>query len=64
VGNHLSIKKVPNLVVEKWLSEQPETKRKFILIDFLALGVPMVKKQLYPKLNQFKKRPIIIGIKL
>lgn len=28
--------KAPELKVEKWLSEQPETKGKFVLIDFWA----------------------------
>jgi hypothetical protein len=27
-------KKAPELVVEKWLTEKPDTKGKFILIDF------------------------------
>ena len=28
--------KAPELVVEKWLSPQPDTKGKFVLIDFWA----------------------------
>jgi len=57
--------KAPNLVVEKWLSEQPETTRKFILIDFWATWCPACRT-IIPKLNQFKKEfendLIVIGI--
>ena len=32
--------KGPDLVVEKWLTSQPETKGKFVLIDFWATWCP------------------------
>jgi cytochrome c biogenesis protein CcmG/thiol:disulfide interchange protein DsbE len=57
--------KAPELVVEKWLSEKPETKGKFVLIDFWATWCGPCKMAI-PKLNQFKTEfandLVVIGI--
>jgi thiol-disulfide isomerase/thioredoxin len=58
-------KKAPKLVVEKWLSEKPETKGKFILIDFWATWCGPCKIAI-SELNHFKTEfesdLIVIGI--
>ncbi|GAB1857880.1 hypothetical protein MHTCC0001_27170 [Flavobacteriaceae bacterium MHTCC 0001] len=58
-------KKAPELVVEKWLTETPTTKGKFILIDFWATWCGPCRKAI-PKLNQyqkeFKDNLVIIGL--
>lgn len=57
--------KAPKLVVEKWLSDKPDTKGKFVLIDFWATWCGPCKRAI-PELNQFKKEfendLIVIGI--
>lgn len=57
--------KAPNLIVEKWLSDQPNTKGKFVLIDFWATWCE-THKTLVPLLNNFSKEfsedLIVIGI--
>ncbi|MDO6802293.1 TlpA disulfide reductase family protein [Wenyingzhuangia sp. 1_MG-2023] len=57
--------KAPKLVVEKWLSEKPETKGKFVLIDFWATWCGPCKKAI-PDLNsyqkEFKNDLVVIGI--
>lgn len=57
--------KAPKLVVEKWLSDKPDTKGKFVLIDFWATWCGPCKMAI-PKLNQFKAEfendLIVIGI--
>lgn len=57
--------KAPKLVVEKWLSEKPETKGKFVLIDFWATWCGPCKRAI-PELNRFKSEfatdLIVIGI--
>lgn len=57
--------KAPKLVVEKWLSDKPDTKGKFVLIDFWATWCGPCKMAI-PKLNQFKTEfendLIVIGI--
>jgi len=55
----------PPLVVEKWLSEKPETKGKFLIIDFWATWCGPCKKAI-PELNEFQKefkdQLIVIGL--
>jgi cytochrome c biogenesis protein CcmG, thiol:disulfide interchange protein DsbE len=57
--------KAPKLVVEKWLTEKPNTKGKFVLIDFWATWYGPCRRAI-PDLNQFRtefeKDLIIIGI--
>jgi cytochrome c biogenesis protein CcmG/thiol:disulfide interchange protein DsbE len=57
--------KAPELVVEEWISEQPDTKGKFILIDFWATWCGPCRKAI-PELNvfqeKFKDNLVIIGI--
>lgn len=58
-------KKAPEIVVEKWLTDKPETKGKFILIDFWATWCGPCKKAI-PELNafhrKFKDSLVVIGI--
>lgn len=58
-------KKAPDLVVEKWLTKEPDRKGKFVLIDFWATWCPPCRKAI-PELNAFHKKfgdkLIIIGI--
>ena len=58
-------KKAPELVVEKWLSEKPNTKNKFVLIDFWATWCGPCKRYV-PELNnfseKFKNDLIVIGL--
>lgn len=55
----------PEITVEKWLTEKPETNGKFILIDFWATWCGPCKKAI-PELNEFhhkfKDQLIVIGI--
>jgi cytochrome c biogenesis protein CcmG, thiol:disulfide interchange protein DsbE len=57
--------KAPKLVVEKWLSDKPDTKGKFVLIDFWATWCGPCKRAI-PELNQFRTEfandLIVIGI--
>ncbi len=57
--------KAPELVVEKWLSEQPETKGKYVLIEFWATWCPPCRRSI-PLLNsfheKFKDELVVIGI--
>jgi thiol-disulfide isomerase/thioredoxin len=57
--------KAPKLVVEKWLSDKPDTKGKFVLIDFWATWCGPCKIAI-PELNKFRTEfeddLIVIGI--
>jgi cytochrome c biogenesis protein CcmG/thiol:disulfide interchange protein DsbE len=58
-------KKAPEFHVEKWIGPQPETKGKFILIDFWATWCGPCRKAI-PELNnfhnKFKDKLVVIGI--
>ena len=57
--------KAPEFVVEKWLTAKPETKGKFVLIDFWATWCPPCRKAI-PELNAFQKKfgekLVVIGV--
>ena len=57
--------KAPELVVEKWLTDKPNTERKFVLIDFWSTWCGPCLRAI-PELNKFKKDfeddLIVIGI--
>ncbi len=57
--------RAPELVVEKWLTNKPEVKGKFVLIDFWATWCGPCRKAI-PELNafhrKFKDKLVVIGI--
>ena len=57
--------KAPEFVIEKWLTAEPNTKGKFVLIDFWATWCPPCRKAI-PELNAFQKKfadkLIVIGV--
>ena len=57
--------KAPELVVEKWISEQPDLKNKFILIDFWATWCGPCKRAI-PHMNiwakKYKDDMVIVGL--
>jgi cytochrome c biogenesis protein CcmG/thiol:disulfide interchange protein DsbE len=57
--------KAPDLVVEEWLTDEPDTKGKYVLIEFWATWCPPCRRSL-PLLNGFHEKfgdeLVVIGI--
>jgi cytochrome c biogenesis protein CcmG, thiol:disulfide interchange protein DsbE len=57
--------KAPELVVEKWLTKEPDLKGKFVLIDFWATWCPPCRKAI-PEFNalhkKFGDKLVVIGL--
>jgi len=57
--------KAPEFVVEKWLTDEPNTRGKFIMIDFWATWCGPCKKAI-PELNKwyekYNKQLVVIGL--
>lgn len=64
-GKSFYHQKAPELVVEKWLSEEPNTKGKFVMIDFWATWCGPCKKAI-PEVNRwaekYQDKMVVIGL--
>lgn len=57
--------KAPEFVVEKWLTQEPDRKGKYVLIDFWATWCPPCRKAI-PELNalhrKFGDKLVVVGV--
>lgn len=57
--------KAPDLIVQKWLTPEPDCRGKFVLIDFWATWCPACREAI-PELNayqnEFRDKLVVIGI--
>jgi cytochrome c biogenesis protein CcmG, thiol:disulfide interchange protein DsbE len=64
-ANSFLNQKAPDLIVEKWLTPEPDCNGKFVLIDFWATWCPPCREAI-PELNRYAKefgdKLVVIGI--